>query len=146
LREQVRDVVRPAQLQRDDVVDLQRVAVAAGLHSVLTLDRELHRIRDLADRARAEPRRTDHGFRQLAVDRTRRAAAIRIRAERAACTLRATGKQDRRSNRNRWTRRWLRCRPSSWGRSTAAATQPDGDTTMVGTGSLVLRKAEGAVP
>jgi hypothetical protein len=41
LGEQVRDRVRAAQLERDDVVDLERPAVAARRQSVPALDREL---------------------------------------------------------------------------------------------------------
>ena len=53
LRVEVRGVVRAAEFERDDVVDLNRAPVEAGWHPVLTLDRVLLALWDVADRGAA---------------------------------------------------------------------------------------------
>ena len=58
LRVEVRDVVGAAELQADDVVDLQRTSIMPGPHPVVTLDGELLRLGNIPDRTRPEPRRS----------------------------------------------------------------------------------------
>ena len=66
---EVGDVVGAAELEPDDVVDLERAAVAASGSARTRLDVELLRLRDVADRACPEAGRADHRRGQLRVVR-----------------------------------------------------------------------------
>src|SRR5437764_863422 len=100
LREEVRDVVRAAEFQRDDVVNLKRLAVLLGrAHPILGLDVALLGVGHVAVVVGRELALTgaDHALRELLRVRAWRAVAVGVRPACAPGRLCAGREEDGRT-------------------------------------------------
>src|SRR5205085_6988973 len=91
---EIGDVVRTPELERDDVIDLDRASIWASLHAVLALDRVLLAPRDVANRARAKPPVAEDLLREAARVRAGRAATVGFSPSLAAARCGSRAKQD----------------------------------------------------